>query len=75
MFSATTGLWTSGHQNVGYNCVILQWINADFELIHLLIAFVEMPQPHSGLLLAVVLYRILFMDVELKFRINTFLTI
>jgi hypothetical protein len=58
MFSATTDLWTAGNQNVGYICVTLHWINADFELIHLLIAFEEMPQPHSGINLAVVLYRI-----------------
>jgi hypothetical protein len=58
MFSATTDLWTSGQQNVGYICVTLHWINADFELIHLLIAFEELPQPHSGVNLAVVLYRI-----------------
>ncbi len=58
MFSVTTDLWTSGQQNVGYICVTLHWINADFELIHLLIAFEEMPQPHSGVNLAVVLYRI-----------------
>jgi len=61
MFSATTDLWTSGQQNVGYICWLyfaLHWINADFELIHLLIAFEEMPQPHSGVNLAVVLSRI-----------------
>jgi len=58
MFSATTDLWTAGNQNVGYICVTLHWINADFELIQLLIAFEEMPQPHSGVNLAVMLYRI-----------------
>jgi len=58
MFSATTDLWTAGNQNVGYICVTLHWINADFELIHLLIAFDEMPLPHSGVNLAVMLYRI-----------------
>ena len=31
MFSATTDLWTSEHQNTGYICVTLHWINAEFE--------------------------------------------
>ena len=53
MFSATTDLWTSEHQNIGYICVTLHWIDANFELIHLLIGFEEMIQPHSGANLAV----------------------
>jgi hypothetical protein len=50
MFSATTDLWTSEHQNTGYICVTLHWINAEFKLIHILIGFEEMKQPHSGLI-------------------------
>ena len=59
MFSATSDLWTSEHQNIGYICFTLHWINAEFELMHLLIGFEEMSQPHSGLNLANVMNRIL----------------
>lgn len=58
MFSATSDLWTSEHQNIGYICFTLHWINAEFELMHLLIGFEEMIQPHSGLNLANVMNRI-----------------
>ena len=58
MFSATTDLWTSEHQNIGYICVTLHWIDANFELIHLLIGFEEMIQPHSGANLVVAINKI-----------------
>jgi hypothetical protein len=63
MFSATTDLWTSEHQNTGYICVTLHCINAEFELI----GFEEMKQHHSGVNLALVLYRIFSRwDIEPK---------
>ncbi|XP_074352246.1 zinc finger BED domain-containing protein RICESLEEPER 2-like [Apium graveolens] len=53
----TTDMWTSSHQKLGYMVITAHWINIDWKLNSRVLNFCNVPPPHSGYIIADLLYK------------------
>ncbi|GAA0169977.1 hypothetical protein LIER_24345 [Lithospermum erythrorhizon] len=57
--SLTTDLWWSNEQNIGYMTVTGHYINSKWQLNRRVLSFINVPPPHSGVVLAKELIKVM----------------